>query len=105
MASDIILTATGQERRANLISEMEKMGEIFESKIIRRRNLVPKKFTTLKIKDVLTIERDHKIKMFELIKEVEKLKKQPMKSQDHLYKEMERIRNQRKQSITGKVQR
>lgn len=80
------------------------MGQLFESKIRRRINLVPKKFTELQIKGVLELERDHKIKMFELIQQVEQLKREALNSRKEdevLYKEMERIRTHRKQSIVG----
>lgn len=55
---------------------MERLAAIFEAKVQRRVNAVPKKFTQLRIKDVLTVERDHKIKIYELLKDVDALQQE-----------------------------
>lgn len=65
----------GDERSAGLVNEIRKLCEIFESKIQRRVHKVPKKFAELKIKDVLNVERDHKIKIYQLISDIEAYKK------------------------------
>ncbi|ODV71363.1 uncharacterized protein CYBJADRAFT_175103 [Cyberlindnera jadinii NRRL Y-1542] len=58
------------KRREALVKDQQRMCTIFEAKVQRRLAAVPKKFSHLKIKDVLAVERDHKIKIYELLSDV-----------------------------------
>ncbi|KAH3678207.1 hypothetical protein WICMUC_001636 [Wickerhamomyces mucosus] len=95
------------QRKKALEDELSKIGDLFESKIQRRINLVPKKFTELKIKDVLNVERDHKIKLYELIKDIknQQMKNDVMEQElenkvdPEKLKRLEQVKNKRKQSM------
>lgn len=79
---------------------------------------MPKKFAELKIKDVLSVERDHKIKIYQLISDIEAFKKKNTRTIDNdenmrleiaklKRKKADNVRNlqKRKESmaITGRV--
>lgn len=77
---------------------MRKMGDIFEAKMLRRAGLVPKMFAELKLKDVLGVEREHSVKIYELIKDVAELHKTQLHTITRelaLKKEVEQLKRKR----------
>jgi hypothetical protein len=76
---------------------------MFESKVQRRVATVPKKFTDLRIKDVLTVERDHKIKIYELLKDVENLNQQKKKhnglTEEEMREELLKLKKKRAEGV------
>lgn len=73
-----------------------------ESKVSRKLALVPKKFAELRIKDVLTVERDHKIKIYELIKDVDFLHKkeaQALHNETQLREEFAKLKKKKQENM------
>ncbi|CCH41712.1 hypothetical protein BN7_1253 [Wickerhamomyces ciferrii] len=64
------------ERKQSLEEELQKLTKTFINKIERRSQRIPKKFMDLKIKDVLDVERDHKLKLYSLLKDISLMKRQ-----------------------------
>ncbi|CDR47270.1 CYFA0S30e01068g1_1 [Cyberlindnera fabianii] len=91
-----------EQRKNNLERELEKLTTIMESKVSRKLALVPKKFAELRIKDVLTVERDHKIKIYELIKDVDFLHKkeaQALHNETQLREEFAKLKKKKQENM------
>lgn len=80
---------------------MTRLLSIFEAKVQRRITSVPKKFTGLCIRDVLTVERDHKIKIYELLKDVGKLHTESSHGirDDEIRQELAKVRQKRAEGV------